>query len=87
MKLSVAVAGKSALPSAFVVWRGFEESIKKAADFGYHGVELALKTADEIDRDKLERWLKDNGSQLYQYRSGLCRSGPVLYPSRCRNAG
>ncbi len=51
MKLAVAVASKNALASAFVVWRGFEESIRKAADFGYHGVELALKTADEIDRD------------------------------------
>lgn len=57
MKLSVAVAGHSALPSAFVVWRGFEESIKKAADFGYHGVELALKTAADVDPNRLQKWL------------------------------
>jgi sugar phosphate isomerase/epimerase len=57
MKLSVAVASKEAPPSAFVVWRGFEESISKAADYGYHGVELALKSADEIEPDKLNGWL------------------------------
>jgi len=49
IKLSVAIAGKHALPSAFVVFRGFEESIEKAADMGYDGVELALKSADEIN--------------------------------------
>ncbi len=58
MKLSVAIAGEQALPSAFVVWRGFEASIRKAAELGYHGVELALKCADEIDPDKLHKWLK-----------------------------
>jgi sugar phosphate isomerase/epimerase len=57
MKLSVAVAAKEAPPSAFVVWRGFEESIAKAADLGYHGLELALKTADEVDPDKINKWL------------------------------
>ena len=31
MKLSVAVAAKQAPPSAFVVWRGFEKSIARAA--------------------------------------------------------
>ncbi len=79
MKLSVAVAGKSALPSAFVVWRGFEESIKKAADFGYHGVELALKTADEIDRDKLERWLKDNDMEVSCISTGQVFADLGLY--------
>jgi sugar phosphate isomerase/epimerase len=57
MKLAVAIAGSNAPPSAFVVWRGFEESIAKAADMGYHGVELALKTADEVDIDKIYAWL------------------------------
>ena len=53
IKLSVAIAGKHALPSAFVVFRGFEESIVKAADIGYDGVELALKSADEINPGQL----------------------------------
>jgi sugar phosphate isomerase/epimerase len=57
MKLSVAVAGADAPPSAFVVWRGFEDSIRKAADFGYHGIELALKEASDVDPARLDRML------------------------------
>ncbi len=53
MKLAVAIAHENAAPSAFVVWRGFQESIRKAAEFGYHGVELALKTAADINPDEL----------------------------------
>ncbi len=63
MKLSVAVAGADAPPSAFVVWRGFEESIRKAADFGYHGIELALKEAGDVDPAKLDRMLAARGLQ------------------------
>ncbi len=57
IKLSVAIAGKNALPSAFVVFRGFEESIMKASDLGYNGVELALKSADEINPEQLSQIL------------------------------
>ena len=59
MKLAVAIAGENALPSAFVVWRGFEESIRKAAEYGYHGVELALKTAEDVNPDQLSKWLEN----------------------------
>lgn len=45
------------MPSAFVVWRGFEESMRKAAQLGYHGVELALKTAQDINPAELSKWL------------------------------
>ena len=45
MKIAVTVAGSEAKESAFVVWRGFKESIKKASECGYDGVELALKDA------------------------------------------
>ncbi len=64
MKLSVAVAGESAPSSAFVVWRGFRESFRKAAELGYHGVELALATADDITRDDLEKWLAEYGLEV-----------------------
>ncbi len=57
MKLAVAISGMDALPSAFVVWRGFEESIRKASEYAYHGVELALKSAEDIDPIELDRWL------------------------------
>lgn len=57
MRLSVAIAGDKALPSAFVVWRGFRDSMRKASEYGYDGVELALKTAEDICPDDLAAWL------------------------------
>lgn len=57
MKLAVAIAGDDAPDTAFVVWRGFESSIQKAAEYGYHGVELALKEASDVDPKKLEQLL------------------------------
>lgn len=60
MKLSIAIADTHALPSAFVVFRGFEESIPKAAKLGYHGVELALKRADEVNVKRLQNLLKEH---------------------------
>ncbi len=61
IKLSIAVAAKNALPSAFVVYRGFEECIPHAAELGYDGVELALKDVSEIDPSQLDALLKSNG--------------------------
>jgi len=64
MKLSVAIAAENADASAFVVWRGFEKSIEKASAYGYDGVELALKTAGEVDRNQLDRTLKRCGMEV-----------------------
>lgn len=58
MKLAVTIASEEAKASAFVVWRGFEQSMEKAARCGYHGVELALKNAGEIEPSRLRKWLK-----------------------------
>ena len=60
MKIAVAISTADADPNAFVVWRGIEESIRKAAAFGYDGIELALKTADQVDLDKLNALLADH---------------------------
>lgn len=60
MKLSLAIADTNALPSAFVVYRGFNECIPKAAKLGFHGVELALKRADEINPGQLQTLLVEN---------------------------
>ena len=57
MKLSVTIAGSQAKPSAFVVWRGFDDSIRKASEYGYDGVELALKSADDISPKELDALL------------------------------
>ncbi len=64
MKLSVAIADINALHSAFVVWRGFEESIAKASQMGYDGVELALKNASEVDTKKLDSLLAQYGIEV-----------------------
>lgn len=60
MKLSITVADLKALPSAFVVFRGFEASIPKVAKLGFEGVELALKRADEIHPSRLRHLLDEN---------------------------
>ena len=70
MKLSVAVAGREALASAFVVYRGLEESMRKASDLGYDGVELALKRPDEISRADLRALLHTYGLEVSAISSG-----------------
>lgn len=79
MKLSVAIAGSNALPTAFVVWRGFEKSIKKAAEYGYNGVELALKTADEVNRDELQKWLTSTNMEVSCISTGQVFADLGLY--------
>ncbi len=64
MKLSIAIADTHALPSAFVVYRGFEECIPKAAELGYHGIELALRRADEINVHQLQKILDENNIEV-----------------------
>lgn len=79
MKLSVAVAANGAPPSAFVVWRGFEESFSKAAGLGYDGVELALKDAQEIDADALRSALDQHGLQVSCISTGQVFAVSGLY--------
>lgn len=64
MKLSIAIADTHALPSAFVVYRGFKECIPKAAKLGYDGVELALRRAEEININLLKRQLVENNLEV-----------------------
>ncbi|MBN1671167.1 MAG: sugar phosphate isomerase/epimerase [Kiritimatiellae bacterium] len=61
MKLAVAIADTHAPPDAFVVFRGLERSIGRAAELGYQGVELALKEVGEVKREALARWLAKTG--------------------------
>ncbi len=64
MKLSIAIADTAALPSAFVVYRGFEKNIPGIAALGFQGVELALKRADEVNAGKLARLLDEHGLEV-----------------------
>ncbi|MCH3918310.1 MAG: sugar phosphate isomerase/epimerase [Spirochaetia bacterium] len=70
MKISVAIAGSEAMPNAFVVFRGLETSIEKAARLGYDGVELALKRSDEIGRKDLKALLDKYGMEVSAISSG-----------------
>lgn len=70
MKLGVAIAGAEALPSAFVVFRGIDDSIKKASKLGYDGVELALMRPEEIDKCHLRYLLRETGMQISAISSG-----------------
>lgn len=70
MKLGVAIAGAEALPSAFVVFRGIDQSIRKASALGYDGVELALMRPEEIDKSHLKALLKDTGMEISAISSG-----------------
>jgi 5-keto-L-gluconate epimerase len=74
-KLSVAVADTMALPDAFVVFRGIEASIRSAATLGYDGVELALKTAGEVNRGRLRQWLADARLEVSCISTGQVYAG------------
>lgn len=83
MKIAVTIAGADALPSAFVVWRGFHRSIIAAREFGYDGVELALQSADEVSPAELRRWIDETGMQISSISTGqlfaarkLCFTNP-----------
>lgn len=79
MKLAIAIASKDAPPNAFVVWRGFEESIAKAAEMGYHGVELALADAGDVQPDKLRGWLSRSGLAVSAISTGQVFANRGLY--------
>lgn len=79
MKTAVTIAGENAKDSAFVVWRGFEESIKKASEYGYDGIELALKGADDIDVEDLRRWLKEYKMEVSCITTGQVFADLGLY--------
>jgi sugar phosphate isomerase/epimerase len=79
MKLSIAIADKDAPPDAFVVWRGFGENIARAAEYGYDGVELALRDASQIDAKKLDGWLAKAGIAVSAITTGQVFAVSNLY--------
>ena len=61
MKTAITIATDDAPPNAFVVLRGFESSVATAARLGYDGVELALKSAHQVDAARAEQLLARHG--------------------------
>jgi len=83
MRIAVTIAGADALPTAFVVWRGFQKSMIAASKFGYDGVELALMSADEVSSSELRSWIGETGMQISSISTGqlfaarkLCFTSP-----------
>ena len=70
MKIGVVVAAKNALPSAFVVFRGIERGICKAAELGYDGIELAVRGGDEFEPEHIKKLLSENGLEIAAVSTG-----------------
>ncbi len=79
MKIAVAIATENALPTAFVVFRGIEESIRKAAQLGYDGVELALMDKDQVSVEQVERLIKEHGLEIPVVSTGQVFAGHKLW--------
>jgi len=79
MKIAVAIAAENALPSAFVVFRGLESSICKAAEMGYDGVELALLDKSQVDIDKIKGLIKKYNMEIPVVSTGQVFAGAKLW--------
>ena len=79
MRLAVAIADEKAGASAFVVWRGFAESIPKAASYGFDGVELALRCKEDVDVPTLRSLLKAHNLSVSAISTGQMFADLNLY--------
>jgi sugar phosphate isomerase/epimerase len=79
MKIAVAIATENALPTAFVVFRGIEESIRKAAEMGYDGVELALMDKDQVDLGRVKRLIRQYRLEIPVVSTGQVFAGHNLW--------
>lgn len=80
MKIGIAVAGRDALPSAFVVFRDdLCLCVDRAAALGYDGVELALLRADEVDIPRMKKHLSATGLEIPCISSGQVFAADHLY--------
>jgi 5-keto-L-gluconate epimerase len=80
MKLGIAIATEDALPSAFVVFRDdLCRSIDRSAQLGFHGVELALRDASQVDVRRVEDHLRKTGIEIPCISSGQVFAADHLY--------
>ena len=85
MKTAIVIAPHYAAASSFSVYRGLEQGMRRAAELGYRGVELALADAEEGKQNKVSKLLKEYHLELpaistgrLQAERGLCLSSPRL---------
>jgi sugar phosphate isomerase/epimerase len=71
VKLSIAIAAADAPANAFVVFRGIEESIARAAELGFHGVELAIRGIHDVNIPRLEHCLAEHRMEVAALSTGL----------------
>ena len=79
MKIAVAIAPENALPSAFVVFRGLEESIRKASEMGYDGVELALLNKSQANVGRIKELIKKYNIEIPVVSTGQVFAGLNLW--------
>jgi len=79
MKIAVAIATEDALPTAFVVFRGIEESIRKAAEMGYDGIELALMDKDQVDAARVRHLIQQYRVEIPVVSTGQVFAGHKLW--------
>jgi 5-keto-L-gluconate epimerase len=80
MKIGLAVAGAAAPPSAFVVFRDdLCRCVDRCADLGFHGVELALLHATEVDVPEMKRRLSARGMEIPCISTGQVFASDQLY--------
>lgn len=70
MRLSVVVASEEAGNDAFAVFRGIKKGAECARRLGFDGIELSLRSHDEIAAPELASLLKINGLSLSAISTG-----------------
>ncbi len=80
MKLGLAVSTADALPSAFVVFRDdLCRAVERSAALGYHGVELALLDAAQVNVRCMKERLRATGVEVPCISSGQVFAADRLY--------
>jgi 5-keto-L-gluconate epimerase len=80
MKLGLAVATADAQPSAFVVFRDdLCKCVDRCAELGFHGIELALLHADQVDVPAMKKRLAETGMEIPCISSGQVFAADKLY--------
>ena len=74
MKLSLVISTQPASFSALAYKGGLEENISKLANFGYDGVELAVRDPGMLDRDALKAWIRSLGLSVPAIGTGRAYS-------------
>lgn len=59
MKVAITVSTKDAYSQAMVVFRGIEENLRRIAELGYDGIELAVFDKSNFDASRLKKLLRE----------------------------